>query len=1285
MTSPLECTSQQSWRLLCTALLLIVANSASAAVYSVDSIGDGSDSDPGDGQCATSDGECTLRAAIEEANSDPDEDRVHFAIVLGQVPIIEAGSLPITEPIQILGATQTQGQVAIDFTGHNGFQLSAGDSTLKGLTLYNYDEYGVRISEHGGNRISDCRLGTSASGTLDRTESEDSVGVLIENTDGNTIGGTERDAWTTFAGNGAAGIEIRGGDATQNVIRRSVFGMDATRTFALPNGTGVWIHENADSNVVGGGEEARNLIAGNISAGVVLGPDTVVGRGNRVEGNLIGVGEDDSPFPNGGAGVEIVDSAGNTVGGLSDTTRNVIASNGGPGIWIRTEEGGDSSRTIVRANIIGLASDGTTLSGNSGPGILVEGARSSLIGGNNEQVANLVAGNQGGGIVVSAGSDATSIQGNWIGVTPSDLDRGNRLVGVRVTDSASVAIGGEQDGEGNIISGNAGPGIQIQGESSCRTAIQGNRIGTTADALDGLGNDGAGIEVTGGCRTEIGGNRAGRGNVISSNAGVGIEIGGATASRNEVLGNLIGTDLTGLGDLANGSHGIAVLNSASETQIGGASGEARNVISGNVGSGVHLDTARDTVLEGNHIGSGANGAIDLGNGSFGISIVTSTDTQIGGPPSEAGNVISGNQLSGIAITSSSGTVVQGNVIGSDTVGVADLRNGGHGVLIEGNSNDNTLGGQVAGTGNVIRFNSGDGIRVAGNATGNALLGNVIDSNRGLGIDLGGDGPDENDSDDADEGPNDGQNFPEIQWARQESGVVAGSISTTALSQMRIELFTSPAADSSGRGPAPKLLAATDLVTDSDGQAAFLFEAGDDLPVGHIVTATATSSLAGTSELSENLEITNPADADIGVTQQVTPLEPVVGDQVTYTLVAFNRGPQAVRLTLVDEVPYFGSVAEFSTEQGVCTLSGTRMTCNLDYLSAGDSVEVDFVVQTDQVDDLNNSVWVLGNVNDPTPADNESHTSTFVSSGIHGDLDGDGYSDEEDNCPRFLNPSQSDVDWDGIGDYCDPDADGDGVDDAEEEALGLTPGDPDSDDDGIADGEELTDTSDPDDHDGDGIIDALDLDSDGDGRPDSEEAGDDDVLTVAVDTDGDGVPDFQDTDSDGDGVPDSDDNCRLVENPGQENEDDDLQGDLCERDEDGDGIYDNNDLCPLIGNPEQIDTDGDGAGDACDGDSDNDGLPDARDNCPLYANPDQEDEDGDGEGDNCIEPELPDSGDSGDFPPDAGLTESEPAPEGCDCSAGISGTSASLWACVLFLFVFRRRNERGKTTLPNEWA
>jgi len=68
-----------------------------------------------------------------------------------------------------------------------------------------------------------------------------------------------------------------------------------------------------------------------------------------------------------------------------------------------------------------------------------------------------------------------------------------------------------------------------------------------------------------------------------------------------------------------------------------------------------------------------------------------------------------------------------------------------------------------------------------------------------------------------------------------------------------------------------------------------------------------------------------------------------------------------------------------------------------------------------------------------------------------DSDGDKLSDSNDNCPYDYNPLQSEFDGDLLGDVCDLDIDGDGIDNLSEASLGTNPYNNDSDDDGLLDG------------------------------------------------------------------------------------------------------------------------------------------------------------------------------------------------------------------------------------------
>ncbi|TXH71900.1 MAG: IPTL-CTERM sorting domain-containing protein [Thiothrix sp.] len=132
-----------------------------------------------------------------------------------------------------------------------------------------------------------------------------------------------------------------------------------------------------------------------------------------------------------------------------------------------------------------------------------------------------------------------------------------------------------------------------------------------------------------------------------------------------------------------------------------------------------------------------------------------------------------------------------------------------------------------------------------------------------------------------------------------------------------------------------------------------------------------------------------------------------------------------------------------------------------------------------------------------------------------------------------------------------DTDGDGLTDTQEAALGTDPSLVDTDLDGVPDKVEVgTDLSKPIDTDGDGKIDALDTDDDGDGIPtkgeDKNADGDKNPATNPTDTDGDGKPNYLDADDDNDG--------KLTKN-----EDDNTDGDgnpaTNPRDTDGDGIPD----------------------------------------------------------------------------------------------------------------------------------
>lgn len=138
---------------------------------------------------------------------------------------------------------------------------------------------------------------------------------------------------------------------------------------------------------------------------------------NIIQGNYIGTDATGiaSGLGNTGNGIAVVSGSGNKIGGDTAQERNVIVGNSGPGVSLVNS---GTIGTIVTGNYIGIGADGTALIGNLGAGVsLSNGANGNLIGGSGAGEGNVISGNTGDGIefIIFAGSNNNTIQGNWIG------------------------------------------------------------------------------------------------------------------------------------------------------------------------------------------------------------------------------------------------------------------------------------------------------------------------------------------------------------------------------------------------------------------------------------------------------------------------------------------------------------------------------------------------------------------------------------------------------------------------------------------------------------------------------------------------------------------------------------------------------------------------------------------------------------------------------------------------------------------------------------------------------
>lgn len=384
-----------------------------------------------------------------------------------------------------------------------------------------------------------------------------------------------------------------------------------------------------------------------------------------------------------------------------------------------------ASGVLLEDNTIGGDWGGLIALGNAENGI-------QILGGSNRINSNLVSGNGFSGIaIVGDTSDNNVVNANVIGAkTGGNVALPNATNGISIIDGDSTSI------TNNVVSGNTLVGIGLSG-SATTTNIAGNKIGTRASGNAALPNGGEGILVQS-PGNQIGGNTAALRNVISGNGKTGITVSGATASNNVIEGNFIGTRLNGTAAIPNTFDGIRVIG-ASNTRIGSTTDTAaRNVISGNGGSGVAFLQAGSTggIVAGNFIGTSSNGLLALGNTGNGVLINSgATNVEIGGSTGIAQNVISANGANGVTIAAgANGNRVSRNRIGTTLTGAA-LGNAGSGIFMQ--SSNNTIGGATAAFANTIAGNT-QGITVSGaGATNNTISFNTIGtdtaSNVGRGI------------------------------------------------------------------------------------------------------------------------------------------------------------------------------------------------------------------------------------------------------------------------------------------------------------------------------------------------------------------------------------------------------------------------------------------------------------------------------------------------------------------------------------------------------------------------
>ncbi len=317
--------------------------------------------------------------------------------------------------------------------------------------------------------------------------------------------------------------------------------------------------------------------------------------------------------------------------------------------------------------------------------------------------------------------------------------------GISITGSHNV-IGGDRSrgrgpvGQGNVISGNGGDGVDINGGfgTASSNIVVGNFIGTDLSGTKAFGNTGNGVFVPGGASgNRIGGLDPRDRNIVSANGNNGITVN--SGSANLILGNYVGTDVTGTIALGNHGHGVSLEIGAFNNVVQG------NLSSGNGMEGVCISDPGSSynAVVGNRLGTDTTGTKAIPNGGCGVLVYTAGGTsfnRIGGTRPDERNLISGNNDVGLGLDS--GDVARGNFIGTDITGRRAVPNAHGGIGLGGSQIH--LGGERADEANVISGNSWSGIGsasdynyIAGNYIGTDSTGQIALGNNFVGVFLAG--------------------------------------------------------------------------------------------------------------------------------------------------------------------------------------------------------------------------------------------------------------------------------------------------------------------------------------------------------------------------------------------------------------------------------------------------------------------------------------------------------------------------------------------------------------------
>ena len=362
----------------------VSAAALAEAVWTVNSTADQPDTTNGDGICLASNGRCTLRAAVTEANWHNGPDRINFDLS-GSAPVaiqmssnlsemlvqdrtggtfIDGYSQPGSRPNTSQYVSNAIPGVELRGVGQNAFRLVSASNVVRGF-VFNGHERAIVIdgADAHDNVVAGNWLGYNANGSA--AGSRGRYNIWISNGANRNVIGTPALADRNVTGMSTKGMALYGPGTDGNVIQNNLYCMTPGGTSAVPCDVGIDLTFGPKSNQIGGSAAGeRNVIGPNtqqcieLAHGVNLDSSTTYqNNNNRILGNYLGFRPDGNYDPSFRCGQRDINDRSNDSNAIDladGSSYNLVEGN-----WIGSRWDGilimmpNETGNIVRNNTIG--------------------------------------------------------------------------------------------------------------------------------------------------------------------------------------------------------------------------------------------------------------------------------------------------------------------------------------------------------------------------------------------------------------------------------------------------------------------------------------------------------------------------------------------------------------------------------------------------------------------------------------------------------------------------------------------------------------------------------------------------------------------------------------------------------------------------------------------------------------------------------------------------------------------------------------------------------------------